>query len=152
MSEFLQTEYFKTRWTKTESVFKKKDLIWSFTVVTSTIKSEGSEWVRSSILWRLLFKLQFKVKNRGICDHRAFDFLNYESTWDLTIVPASMYDRETDAWRFYANYDFSVSRNLFSNAEMRKFGSVRTDGLIRSDVAEAWKHFTAILEKEHEFN
>ena len=34
------------------------------------------------------------LKNREICDIRAFDFLNCESTCDLTDVQASIYDRK----------------------------------------------------------
>ena len=55
------------------------------------------------------FDTQFKIpsqkqkKNREICELReirAFEFLNCETTCDLTDVTASIYDRKIDARRF----------------------------------------------------
>ena len=55
-------------------------------------------------------------KNREICQILAFDFLNCESTCDLTTVPASVYVRKTTARRFDTFneiFRLLVSRNNF---------------------------------------
>ena len=60
-----------------------------------------------------------------------FLILNCERTCGLTDVPASMYDRKTDARQFDTINDIlrSLWRNVFAKAEMRQFGASGTDGL-----------------------
>ena len=56
----------------------------------------------------------------------AVTFLNSHTKFDLTDVPASIYDRKTaaDPLTLSTTFDdFSVSRNLFSKAEMRQLGA-----------------------------
>ena len=61
----------------------------------------------------------------------AQTFFNCESTCASTDVPASMYDRKTDARQFGTINDIlrSLWRNVFAKAEMRQFGASGTDGL-----------------------
>ena len=51
-------------------------------------------------------------KNREICEIRAFDFLNCESTCDLTDVSASIYDRKIDARPFDTIHDIQRFHGL----------------------------------------
>ena len=95
---------------------------WRFTIINC-----------SNIRWSVsLAKSAFKVKNREICVSRAFDFLNCETKFDLPYIPSSFNDRKTtpDVLTLSASfYDLPVSRNLFSKAELRQFGSSGTVGL-----------------------
>ena len=82
--------------------------------------------------------LEFSRENcRENCENYGIIFFcNFDSTCDLTDVPASVYDREIavppyDSFimtLFSIFYDFSLSCNLFLKAELRQF---RTAGFIK---------------------
>ena len=53
-----------------------------------------------------------KPKNHEVCEIRAIDFLDSESTWDSTDVQAPIYDRKTAAKPFYTTHEIIRSLSL----------------------------------------
>ena len=66
-----------------------------------------------NILWPLrLAQSALEVKNRELWDMRAFDSLNCESTYNLTDLQASIYDRKRTVRRFGTTKDIQQSLSL----------------------------------------
>ena len=66
---------------------------------------------------------------------KALIILNFDSTFDLTDVPASIYDLKTATRHFDTIHDIPRSLSpaqidyLFSKAEIRQLGVAETEGL-----------------------